>query len=152
MRKMPSLRGWYLFLWGIVYLMLGGILHASTGKIVFPAIFAVAGGTALSSSWFHRLDPIAFGVLVTAAVFRATSILFVDMAPTFSTALMTFIMWTSIGATHFIVARWPGDHVEPGIEHRQEQARTDLDTDPETLRKVIREQIVREDKDSREDY
>jgi hypothetical protein len=113
--KWPSYRGWYLFVWGLVYLALSGLFLQSGIALMFVIMYGGAGVTCLISSWWHRLDPLAFSALVSVTAFRALWHLF-DLSTQPGMRSLSFILWAGVGSTHFIISKWPSKHDAATLE------------------------------------
>jgi len=107
--RTPTPRGLYLFTWGIVYASLAILFAlplAEPTNPLFSAVFGITAIITLSSSWFHKLDNLAFSVLVAATAFRALWHIF-DLSVIVGARPSFMVMWTAVGISHFIVSKWP---------------------------------------------
>jgi len=105
----PTPRGLYLFTWGIVYLSLSVLFMlplAEPTNPLFAGVFAVTSAIVIASSWWHRLDNLAFSVLVAATAFRALWHIF-DLSDIVGARPSLMFMWTAVAISHFIVSKWP---------------------------------------------
>jgi len=108
-KRSPSPRGLYLFTWGVVYTAMGilfALPPAEPTNPMFAIVFGCTGLLALISSYFHRLDTIAFSGLVGATAFRALWHWF-DLSTIVGARPAFMFIWTAVAVSHFIVAKWP---------------------------------------------